>query len=46
MSFNRWYLNKDEDAIMKKIFFDLMVSQPDLGSKFHGGGEYTKTFFK
>lgn len=31
---------------MKKIFFDLMVSQPDLGSKFHGGGEYTKTVFK
>lgn len=31
---------------MKKILFDLMVSQPVAGSKFHGGGEYTKTVFK
>lgn len=31
---------------MKKIIFDLMISQPDLGSKFHGGGEYAKTVFK
>lgn len=31
---------------MKKIVFDLMVSQPVDGSKFHGGGEYTKTVFK
>lgn len=31
---------------MKKIVFDLMVSQPELGSKFHGGGEYTKTVFR
>lgn len=31
---------------MKKIIFDLMVSQPELGSKFHGGGEYTKTVFR
>lgn len=31
---------------MKKVIFDLMVSQPDLGSKFHGGGEYTKTVFR
>ena len=31
---------------MKKVIFDLMVSQPNLGSKFHGGGEYTKTVFR
>lgn len=31
---------------MKKIIFDLMVSQPVGSSKYHGGGEYTKTIFK
>lgn len=30
---------------MKKIIFDLLISQPVLGSKFHGGGEYAKTVF-
>lgn len=31
---------------MKNVFFDLMVAQPMGGSKFHGGGEYTKTIFR
>lgn len=31
---------------MKNVIFDLMVSQPIEGSKFHGGGEYAKTVFK
>lgn len=31
---------------MKKVLFDLLISQPVAGSKYHGGGEYTKTVFK
>lgn len=31
---------------MKNVFFDLMVAQPMGESKFHGGGEYTKTIFR
>lgn len=31
---------------MKTVLFDLMVSQPVAGSKFHGGGEYVKTVFQ
>ena len=30
---------------MKKVLFDLMSSQPDAKTKFHGGGEYIKTVF-
>lgn len=30
---------------MKTILFDLMASQPDKNTKFHGGGEYIKTVF-
>lgn len=29
-----------------KILYDLIASQPDRGSKFHGGGEYCKTVFR
>lgn len=31
---------------MKKILFDLMVTQPMGKSKFHGGGEYVKKIFE
>lgn len=34
------------EKVMKSIFFDLMVTQPTGGTKFHGGGEYTKTIFR
>ncbi|MCQ2523342.1 MAG: glycosyltransferase [Lachnospiraceae bacterium] len=30
---------------MKKLLFDLRCAQPSIDSKFHGGGEYTKTLF-
>ena len=31
---------------MKKILFDLLLSQPTRTSKFHGGGEYMKRVFR
>lgn len=31
---------------MKKILFDLLLSQPTGTSKFHGGGEYMKRIFR
>ena len=31
---------------MKKILFDLLLSQPSGTSKFHGGGEYMKKIFR
>ena len=30
---------------MATLLFDLLHAQPDRGTKFHGGGEYTKTVF-